>query len=45
MKPGTNLFEDDLSLEVTFPFTVTKETVEALIKKTEENPYINTMYI
>jgi ATP-dependent Lon protease len=45
MRPGTNLFEDDLTLEVKFPFTVTKETVESLIKKTEEKQYINSMYM
>ena len=45
MKPGTNLFEKDISLKVEFPFTVTKETIEGLIKKTEDDPHINSMYI
>lgn len=33
MKPGTNLFEGDMSLKVEFPFTVTKVIVDKLIKK------------
>jgi ATP-dependent Lon protease len=32
MKPGTNLFEGEMSLKVEFPFTVTKDIVEKLIK-------------
>jgi ATP-dependent Lon protease len=37
MKPGTNLFEEDMSLSVTFPLTVTKEIVDKLIKLNKEN--------
>lgn len=33
MRPGTNLFEEDMSLKVEFPFTVTKNIVDKLIKK------------
>jgi len=33
MKPGTNLFEGEMSLNVSFPFTVTKAIVDKLIKK------------
>jgi len=33
MKPGTNLFEGEMSLKVEFPFKVTKEIVDKLIKK------------
>ena len=33
MKPGQNLFEDEMSLKVEFPFTVTKDIVDKLIKK------------
>jgi len=32
MKPGTNLFEEDMALKVEFPFTVTKAIVDKLIK-------------
>jgi hypothetical protein len=33
MKPDTNLFEDEMSLKVEFPFVVTKDVVDKLIKK------------
>jgi ATP-dependent Lon protease len=35
MTPGTNLFEEDLSLKVDFPFTVTPEIVRKLLKSDE----------
>ena len=35
MRPGSNLFEGQMSLKVEFPFTVTKDIVDKLIKKTE----------
>ena len=35
MKEGVNLFEEDMSLKVSFPFTVTKEVATKLIKKPE----------
>ena len=37
MKPGTNLFEEDMSLTVSFPFTVTKDIIDKLIKINKEN--------
>jgi len=37
MKPGTNLFEEDMSIEVKFPLTITKEIVDKLIKVNKEN--------
>lgn len=33
MRPGTNLFEGEMSLTVSFPFQVTKEVVDKLIKR------------
>jgi ATP-dependent Lon protease len=33
MKPGSNLFESEMSLNVEFPFNITKAIVEKLIKK------------
>lgn len=33
MKPDTNLFEKDMSIKVEFPYTVTKDIVDKLIKK------------
>ena len=32
MKPDTKLFQDELTLDVQFPFKVTKEVVEKLLK-------------
>jgi ATP-dependent Lon protease len=37
MKPGTNLFEGEMALKVEFPYTVTKDIVDKLIKKENEN--------
>ena len=37
MKPGSNLFEEDMSLKVEFPFVVTKEIVDKLIKKEDDH--------
>ena len=42
MKPDSNLFEEDMSLKVEFPFTVTKDIVDKLIKKDTTN--VSTMY-
>ena len=45
MKPGTNLFEEDMSIKVEFPFTVTKDIVDKLIKKTNVlNPSYSHLY-
>jgi len=35
MKPGTNMFEEDMKLKVEFPLTITEEVVKGLIKKNE----------
>ena len=37
MKPGSNLFEGEMSIKVEFPFKVTKDIVDKLIKKEQEN--------
>jgi len=42
MKPDTNLFEEDMSLKVSFPFTVSKEIIDKLIKKDKDN--ISALY-
>jgi ATP-dependent Lon protease len=44
MRPNTNLFEEDLSIQVSFPFTVTREMVDKLIKKPEINPSFYMLY-
>uniref|UniRef100_A0A6C0ERM3 ATPase AAA-type core domain-containing protein n=1 Tax=viral metagenome TaxID=1070528 RepID=A0A6C0ERM3_9ZZZZ len=46
MKPGSNLFEEDMSLKVEFPFTVTKDIVDKMIKRDKENfSALYTMYV
>ena len=47
MRPGSNLFEEDMSLKVEFPFTVTKDVVDKLIKKdgSENNMALQGMYV
>jgi ATP-dependent Lon protease len=47
MRPGSNLFEEDMSIKVEFPFTVTKEMVDKLIKKTDNglNPSLYQLYV
>lgn len=46
MKPGSNLFEEDMSLKVQFPFTVTKDIVDKLIKdKKEINSALSYLYV
>jgi ATP-dependent Lon protease len=42
MKTGSNLFEEDMSLKVDFPFTITKEIVDKLIKRDKDN--ISALY-
>ena len=47
MKPGSNLFEEQKSLVVEFPFTVTKNIVDKLITKEKEdnNMGMKGMYV
>ena len=45
MKPDTNLFEEDISLKVEFPFTVTPSIVDKLIKKEETNDTYKSFYM
>jgi ATP-dependent Lon protease len=46
MRPNTNLFEEDMTLNVEFPFTVTREVVDKLIKNNKENNgVLHSMYI
>jgi ATP-dependent Lon protease len=46
MKPNSNMFEEDMSLKVEFPFNVTKEIVDKLIKKNKNNiSALYSMYI
>ena len=46
MKPGTNLFEETMTLQVEFPFKVTIAVVDKLItKEKEDNPALRGMYV
>jgi len=46
MKPGSNLFEGEMSLKVEFPFKITKDIVDKLIKKEEQNmSALYSMYV
>ena len=46
MRPDSNLFEEEMALKVTFPFTVTKDIVDKLIKKVDGlNPSLYHLYI
>ena len=45
MKPGTNLFEKDMSLKISFPVTLTVEMVGKIIKKTGGTSSWNHMYM
>jgi ATP-dependent Lon protease len=47
MRPDSNLFEEDMSIKVTFPFTVTKEIVDKMIKKTDNglSPSLYHLYM
>lgn len=45
MRPGTQLFDDkEKSFEVSFPYTVSRDVVDKLIKKGDDRPNIN-MYL
>jgi ATP-dependent Lon protease len=46
MKQGSNLFEGEMSLKVEFPFKITKDIVDKLIKKEQENmTALYSMYV
>lgn len=41
----SKLFENEMTLKVEFPFTVTIEVLKKLIKTTDNNYLFNTLYI
>lgn len=46
MKPDNNLFAKDINMQITFPLTVVKKTVEGLIKNEEtQNQSLLAMYV
>ena len=45
MRPGSNLFGKEMSLEVSFPMTITREVVDKLIKIQKDEGVWRSMYI
>ena len=45
MKPGSNIFQEDMSLKIEFPVKVEKDFVDKLIKRKDDNIHIRNMYI
>ena len=46
MRPGSNLFEEEISLKVEFPITISKDILEKLIKtKKEDNTHLYGLYV
>ena len=46
MRPGTNLFEEDMSIKVAFPLTITRDIVDKLVKKpNNNNQHVTSLYI
>ncbi len=47
MKPGSSLFEKEMTLKVEFPFTVSKDIMKSLIKRDDDSrrELFNTLYI
>lgn len=45
MKPGSNLFEKDMSLKVEFPTTITVDMISKILKKNKENGSFHHMYM
>ena len=45
MKEGSSLFNKEETIKVEFPFTVTRDVVDKLIKKNKETSVLAHMYI
>ena len=45
MKPDSSLFEKDMTLKVEFPYTVTKDVVNSMIKRDEISNVLKSLYI
>jgi ATP-dependent Lon protease len=46
MRSGSKLFDnDDMSIKVTFPFTVTTSVVDMMIKTTKDTSFPTNMYM
>jgi 16S rRNA A1518/A1519 N6-dimethyltransferase RsmA/KsgA/DIM1 with predicted DNA glycosylase/AP lyase activity len=45
MKPDSKLFEQEMTLKVEFPYTVTSDIVKKLIKKDEKSNTVYGLYV
>lgn len=45
MRPGSSLFDAEMTMDVSFPFQVTKQIVDKLIKINKEENFAKSMYI
>ena len=45
MRPGSNLFGKEMSLDVSFPMKITREVVDTLIKSQKDDSYWRHLYI
>ena len=45
MRPGSNLFGKEMSLEVSFPMIITREVIDKLIKSQKDDGVWKNMYI
>lgn len=45
MRPGSTLFDADMTMEVSFPFHVSKAIVDKLIKINKEDNFARSMYV
>ena len=45
MKPGSNIFEKNLDIEIKFPATITVDIISKLLKKTQDTSKWNHMYM
>ena len=43
MKPGSNLFKKEMSLDIKFPMVITTDVVDKLIKKNENDNWTHRM--
>jgi ATP-dependent Lon protease len=45
IKPDTELFDKEQSIQITLPFTITNSMVDKFIKKKEQSSFMSTLYI
>ena len=44
MKPGIKLYDDFETLDISFPYTLEKETMQKLLKKNKKSEWLTSMY-